>query len=73
MGLVEELQKTINEKKSEFEKDSSFNSFKELYEELNKKGLILKQSYNIPLVNTLGIISFENPQGITKNKCSNSI
>ena len=56
MAIVKEVKKTLKEKKEDFTKEERFRELEEFFLEMQKKGLIRKAEYDLPLLDTLGHI-----------------
>ena len=65
MGLVEDLKKILDEEKHSINTNQA--DFMDFYNDLKNKGLVLKQSYNLPLIDTLGTISLEEMENSKDN------
>jgi hypothetical protein len=58
MAIEERIQKVLNEG-SMREKNPNFQNLKEFYENMKKAGLVIKQEYNLPPVDTIGRSFYE--------------
>ena len=54
METVLELQKTIAEKEQGFSSDPEFLRLRDFYEEMKRQGLVKKQEYSLPPLDTTG-------------------
>ena len=54
METVTELQKTIAEKEQDFSSDPEFRRLRDFYEEMKRQGLVKKQEYSLPPLDTTG-------------------
>lgn len=54
METVLELQKTIAEKEQGFSSDPEFQRLRDFYEEMKRQGLVKKQEYSLPPLDTTG-------------------
>jgi hypothetical protein len=54
MTISEQVKQVIEAEKPFFESQKSFADLQKFYMEMQTKGLVVKQSYNLPLVDTIG-------------------
>ena len=54
METVDEVQKVLAEKEQDFTADPEFLRLREFYEEMKRKGLVKKQEYSVPPLDTAG-------------------
>ena len=54
METTNELQKVLAEKEREFATNSDFVRLRDFYEDMKKRGLVIKQDYSLPLLDTAG-------------------
>lgn len=54
METTTELQKVLAEKGREFATNSDFIRLRDFYEEMKKRGLVIKQDYSLPPLDTAG-------------------
>lgn len=54
MTIVEQVKQVIESEKGCFESEQSFADLQEFYDDMQAKGLVIKQTYNLPLVDTIG-------------------
>ncbi len=56
MSTVKKLTKVVNGNSKKFQKRKSYTRPMEYYEDLKKRGIIKKEEYDIPSINTLGAV-----------------
>lgn len=54
METVIELQKTLAEKEKDFSSDPDYQRLRDFYEEMKRQGLVKKQEYSLPPLDTTG-------------------
>lgn len=54
METVDEVQKVLAEKEQNFAADPEFLRLREFYEDMKRKGLVKKQEYSVPPLDTAG-------------------
>ena len=54
MEIVIELQKTLATKEQNFSSDPEFRRLRDFYEEMKRQGLVKKQEYSLPPLDTTG-------------------
>jgi predicted component of type VI protein secretion system len=59
MSAYENVVEILKEKKDEYNSNPDYRKFVERYKELLKRGLIKKQEYEIPPIDTIGTRRFQ--------------
>ena len=65
MAIAKQVERVIESEKAYFEDQQSFADLQEFYSEMQAKGLVVKQTYNLPLLDTIGINLYQTAH---KNK-----
>jgi hypothetical protein len=54
MSISERVEKTVSECEANLAENQSFIELKTFYEEMKRKGLVLKREYDLPPLDTIG-------------------
>jgi hypothetical protein len=66
MTISEELQKTIRENGQKFADQPSFQELSKFYAEMESKGLVIKKTYDLPQLDTIGRSAYNLKQSTQK-------
>ena len=59
MAIVQQVKHTIEREESSFQSQQSYTNLRGFYEDMLRKGLVRKNEYDLPLVDTIGKTTYK--------------